>query len=562
MDPENQFIGGFQILALLGRGGMGAVYRALDPKIGREVALKVILAGEAAGFDNAGEMRERFRREARAAGILSHPNIVTVHEFGETDSQLYIVMELVRGPGLDKVLEERGVLDLAFAADVIRQAGAALDYAHANGIVHRDVKPANIMIGENGIVKVADFGIAKVSAEPTVTKTGLALGSPVYMSPEQMRNTGLDGRADQFSLAAVAYEMLTGTKPFLADTLPAILQRILFVDPPAAHTLNSQLPESVSQALSRALSKDPASRFPTCAEFAAALVATAPPPSPPPAPVTRRSVLMPVLFGAVAAGAGGVGLWTYLKSRQRNGTTKQKDSGGSKGPAAPPEGMVLVTGGEALLGQDRHTVTVASFYIDRTEVTNRAYAEFCRATGKPVPAEEASAPGLPVVNVSFDDAQAFARWAGKRLPTAAEWETAARGLDGRSLPWGDQMIDNAANLPRSAEQARAAMPTPADSYPAGRSPCGAVNLLGNVWEWVDAEMPPPPQAEFAAYQKAFDELSPPLTPDEPFRQARGGSFRFYVPAEQAAALVYDASPVPARARKPDIGFRCARDIQR
>ncbi len=561
MDIENQFVGGFQLVALLGRGGMGAVYRALDPRIGREVALKVILATDAAGFDNSAEMRERFRREARAAGILSHPNIVTVHEFGETESQLYIVMELVRGQGLDKLAAERGVLDLPFVAEVIRQAASALDYAHANGIVHRDVKPANIMIGEGGLVKVADFGIAKMSAEPTVTKTGLALGSPVYMSPEQMRNTGLDGRADQFSLAAVAYELLTGTKPFLADTLPAILQRILFEEPPAAHTLNPQLPESVSLALSRALSKDPALRFPTCAEFAAALAAPAPVPQPPAVPVSRRSVLMPVLFGAVAAGAGGIGIWKYLKSRQRNGAAEQKESKGPKGPVGPPEGMVLVTGGDALLGQDRRPTHVASFYIDRTEVTNRAYAAFCRATGRMVPPEEANAPGLPVVNVSFDDARAFARWAGKRLPTAAEWETAARGLAGLSFPWGNQMIEDGANIPRSAQQARTAILAPADSYPAGKSPCGAVNLLGNVWEWVDAEAAPPPAAEFAAYRREFDELNPPLSATEPFRQARGGSFRFYVPAEQAAALVYDASPVPARALKPDIGFRCARNIE-
>jgi formylglycine-generating enzyme required for sulfatase activity len=203
-------------------------------------------------------------------------------------------------------------------------------------------------------------------------------------------------------------------------------------------------------------------------------------------------------------------------------------------------------------------VLVEVFYIDKTEVTNRAYAGFCRATGRPLPEGPAE---LPAVNVSFDDAQAFAQWAGKRLPTAGEWERAARGPKGLAFPWGNQLRDGVANIPSTPDAARSATLAPAGSHPEGASPFGALDMVGNVWEWVNTPASPPPGDEFAAYRSMFTDLSPPLTPSEPFYQVRGGSYRFYVPPENAAALVYDSSPVPARARKPDIGFRCAMDLK-
>jgi formylglycine-generating enzyme required for sulfatase activity len=206
-------------------------------------------------------------------------------------------------------------------------------------------------------------------------------------------------------------------------------------------------------------------------------------------------------------------------------------------------------------------VLVEAFYIDRTEVTNRAYAKFCaESSHPPPPGLVAAAPELPVVDVSFEDAQAFARWAGKRLPTAAEWEKAARGAQGLTFPWGNEFRAGVANIPASADAARKAALAPADSGAAGASPCGALNLVGNVWEWVNAPATPPQGADFAAYEKLFQDLSPALSPAEAFFQVRGGSFRFYVPAGETPALVYDSSPIPARARKPDIGFRCARDV--
>jgi serine/threonine-protein kinase len=187
MEPPNQSIGHYRILTTLGKGGMGTVYRALDTRIGREVALKVVTPGGVNGPEDPREASDRFRREPRSAGILSHPNVVTIHEFGETDRLQYIVMELVGGPGLGHLMEQQGRLEPRFVADVIRQAGGALDYAHRKGIVHRGIKPGNIMLGEGGLVKVADFGIARMLLEPSVTRTGFAVGTPVCMSPEQMR---------------------------------------------------------------------------------------------------------------------------------------------------------------------------------------------------------------------------------------------------------------------------------------------------------------------------------------------------------------------------------------
>jgi formylglycine-generating enzyme required for sulfatase activity len=262
------------------------------------------------------------------------------------------------------------------------------------------------------------------------------------------------------------------------------------------------------------------------------------------------------------------GVCGYLKFSRGSGTKTAGDGEQKQAQRqAPPPAlslvsgdMVLVEAGEAAIGADRRAVR-GSYYIDKTEVTNRAYRQFCRESGYAAPPGlEAAAADLPAVNVSFADAQAFARWAGKRLPAAAEWEKAARGAQGLTFPWGNEFRAGVANIPASADAARNAALAPADSGAAGASPCGALNLVGNGWEWVNAPATPPQGADFVAYEKMFEGLSPALSPTEAFFQVRGGSFRFYVPAGETPALVYDSSPIPARARKSDIGFRCARDV--
>src|SRR5579863_2025952 len=213
-------IGRYQVIRELGRGAGGVVYLAEDPKIGRKVAIKTIAAGEltmGVGAQKQAEtLRRRLLREAKSAGALAHPNIVTVFEMDEGGPLTYIVMEFIEGATLRDAMEGKDRLETLEALPLLEQAAAGLDYAHARSVVHRDVKPANIMITEDGTVKIADFGVAKVLSEATLalTQAGAAVGTPHYMSPEQVLGKPVDGRSDQFSLAVIGYELLAGRRPF------------------------------------------------------------------------------------------------------------------------------------------------------------------------------------------------------------------------------------------------------------------------------------------------------------------------------------------------------------
>jgi serine/threonine-protein kinase len=266
-------IGRYQILSELGRGAMGVVYRAQDPTIGRALAIKTIKLADLSDEAERGRLRERLVREAQSAGILSHPGIVVVYDVGEDGDVTYIAMEFVNGPTLEKLLAEPEPPNQQTVLNVLRQTAAALDYAHKKGIVHRDIKPANIMIDGDGTVKITDFGIAKIAASQQLTQTGLVMGTPNYMSPEQVQGKPVDGQADQFSLAVVSYEMLTGEKPFVGEQLTTVLYKIVSEDPPPVEHLNPTLGFAVTMVLNRALAKDPAKRFATCTEFVDALEA-------------------------------------------------------------------------------------------------------------------------------------------------------------------------------------------------------------------------------------------------------------------------------------------------
>jgi formylglycine-generating enzyme required for sulfatase activity/tRNA A-37 threonylcarbamoyl transferase component Bud32 len=228
--------------------------------------------------------------------------------------------------------------------------------------------------------------------------------------------------------------------------------------------------------------------------------------------------------------------------------------------ALPSGNMVLVPGGEARQGADRHEVRIESFYIDKTEVTSQAYLAFCRETGRPKPPKAAHA-DYPVVNVTFDDAQAFCRWAGKRLPRANEWEKAARGVKGQAYPWGDTLDYELANIPRDKNVTKLATLAPAAAYGSGASPYGALNMLGNVWEWVNTPAPALDEVDFGKLKAELGSLTPPLSRTDPLYQVRGGSYQYLVPADQVRALLWDDTPMPARAHEPDVGFRCARDVR-
>jgi len=278
-------LGRYQILGELGRGGCGIVYRALDPGIGRAVAIKTILADVNSPAGAA--LRERFRREARSAGNLSHPNIVTIHEFNDSGEIMFIAMELIQGQSLADRIAESGPLPLNLVLAVICSAADALDYAHSSGIVHRDIKPANFMLTAAGQVKVTDFGIAKMLDDDiALTNTGMVVGTVQYMSPEQIEAKPASARSDQFSLGVIAYEMLTGQKPFQGDSWASVMNQIMSVEPPPVKQHRQDLGDEVTSVLRKALAKDPEARYSSCREFADNL-ATA-------TGVTMRTAPMPI----------------------------------------------------------------------------------------------------------------------------------------------------------------------------------------------------------------------------------------------------------------------------
>jgi serine/threonine protein kinase len=266
-------LGRYEIVAEIGRGAMGAVFRARDPKIDRTVAIKTI-AVPASSRHDAEHYRQRFFREAQAAGRLSHPGIVTIYDVGEDEAAHtpFIVMECVEGDSLDRVVAAApaGKLSREIALRLLRQIAEALDYAHRQGIVHRDIKPANIMVTPEGQPKIADFGIAKLAMADT-TLPGHVVGTPAYMSPEQLNGKAVDGRSDLFSLGVIAYWLLTGVKPFDGDTLTEICVQVVTKDPTPPSEIAPGLTIDVDYVLGRVLSKDPAMRYQSGNELAADL---------------------------------------------------------------------------------------------------------------------------------------------------------------------------------------------------------------------------------------------------------------------------------------------------
>jgi serine/threonine protein kinase len=303
-------IGRYLVRGELGRGAMGIVYDAVDPMIGRRVAVKVISLQAAMNPSEAEFMKERLFREARSAGRLFHPGIVVILDVGLHENSAYITMEHVDGPSLHQLLAA-GPLDHNAAFKILQQTAAALDYAHQQGVVHRDIKPANIMLQNKVTVKVADFGIAKLMSTENATITGMLMGTPSYMSPEQIEARAVDGRSDQFALAVLAYELLTGSRPFQADSMPTVAHLIVYGPRPSAHAKDSALPPGIDQVLERAWNRFPDQRFLNCVEFTTALEAAfrnpvaAPAPAPDPSfdpSLQQRCWTAPVLY------AGGIAL--------------------------------------------------------------------------------------------------------------------------------------------------------------------------------------------------------------------------------------------------------------
>ncbi|HEX9795263.1 MAG TPA: bifunctional serine/threonine-protein kinase/formylglycine-generating enzyme family protein [Planctomycetota bacterium] len=552
-------IGGFQLLEELGKGGMGTVYLAWQEKLKRKVALKVLHRAQALSAD----LLERFRREAQAAAKLDHPNIVRVFEVGESDQIHCIAMEHVAGRSLtdemQQVREEQRGQPIAAdrqraigaasytqrAASVVAEVAEALAYAHDNGVIHRDVKPENILIGSDDRPRLVDFGLAKVLGDATLTATGMLAGTPHYMSPEQASSGKRkpDARTDVYSLGVVLFELLTLERPFQGETLHEVLQAIAVKTPRSIRKLNERVPRDLEIVCLKAMERDPDDRYRGMREFAQDLrrflaheSIKANPPSPPvrawrfvlrnrvavgaAAAVVLIATLLPALFnalgrantlqgelaraeavriggpaavgtadfvireldpitglpdearvplatgslpfeGLVPAGyyridvdAGAAGRAEVIRWYVEEGTEDEivvrpvpADRAGSEmvlipatsAPFAHP--LLVGSGGRP---PELPTIALPAFYIDRYEVSNAEYAAFLAATGR------AARPGfwpegelpeewrdLPVTGIPVLDAQAFAEWKGKRLPTLAEWNLAARGPSMSLFPWGN-----------------------------------------------------------------------------------------------------------------------------
>jgi formylglycine-generating enzyme required for sulfatase activity/predicted Ser/Thr protein kinase len=515
-------IGVYRIESVLGEGGMGVVYLAHDEARDREVALKCLHSNLAGDL----EIRRRFAREAKLLGDYHHPNVVMVFDFVERDHLAAIVMERVDGPTLvQHVAKWRARVPFAEVRALFGGVLDAMGQGHLRGIVHRDLKPDNILVAQRGaalVPKLVDFGIAKILEGTTYTMTGALLGTCRYMSPEQVqRPERADPRSDIYSLGVTLYQLVTGRVPFDSTNHFAVMMMHVHDAPRPPSELRPDLPPALDRLILDAIAKDPAGRPPSCAAFRERLDAALA--DHVPAPVSSGAPLSPVIRG----------------------------SGG--------EEMVLVPEGPFQMGPDRRVVHLDAFYIDRTPVTNQEFCAFVDVTGYRPTDEDASRflshlrggkvpPKLashPVVNVSWLDARAYAAWAGKRLPTEAEWEKAARGTDGRKYPWG-----RAQPGPTRTNYGKLrGGTTEVTAFPDGASPYGVLDLAGNVWEWCeDADDP------------AFYTDGPSHNPKNAGRSERalyvmrGGSWNFAARALRTTSR----TAFEARYRFAGGGFRCAR----
>lgn len=534
------------------------MYIARDTRTGFNRALKVLGTGH--GRDS--EFMQRFIAEGTAARLCAHPNIVTTYEADQADGVAYIAMEHLQGETLKALLELGKIRTTFERIHIAWQVAQAVAYLHQRDIIHRDVKLENICVDPAGRAKIFDFGVAKMNKQK-ITREGQILGTPLYMSPEQVRGDGVTYSTDIYSYGVVLFVLFSGAFPYRAVSREDLYAAIVFHPPDLTPLNGKEIPAAVAGLIVQCLEKRPTSRpqsFVAIEEIlrpfvmspelgsgpaveldvtAKVLVRVPARPAQKSPPRSSGGWLLPMLLAlALAAAAGGSGfLWM------------------SRVPDLPEARiststgfMVLVPGGPTYAGKDHHPVdAVPSFYIDRAEESNDHYREFARSTGRKLAEADTALPAtFPVVNVSYDDASAFCSWAGKRLPTAIEWEKAARGPQGALYPWGDQYRPDFANIPHANEPHEL---EPVESNLMGASSYGAINLLGNVWEWV-------------ATSEALDEndlrairLDPPVKLGEPAYQIRGGSFQHLVQLNDA---VWDFAVAPARLKRADIGFRCAR----
>jgi serine/threonine-protein kinase len=538
-------IGKYELQEFLG-GGMARVYRARDTVIGRTVAIK-ILTEEGCADEEA---KSRFLQEARLAGNITHDNIISIYDFGEdAEGRPFMVMEFLKGEDLRHAIKDGSVGDtrnkLRIALDIAR----SLEHIHTQNIVHRDIKPDNVHVTDSGAVKLMDFGISKLQ-DSTRTTTGVVMGTPYYMAPEQVLGKNIGPQVDVYAFGVLLFELMTGSRPIVGDTVERIFYQILQEPLNTEPMRQAGVPEPIVDLVRRCTEKDPAQRpqgfGEVCARIRAIMHDWEAPTRPMKnsdqamaLPVRKPWVLPAVVVTAVIVL---VGVYFVVRVVRAPVVTPPR----LRPVISTPTGkMVLVPEGPFLFGKDKQSVTLAAFYIDKTEVTYEAYARFCAEKILPMPpGAEGERPEDPIVDVSFLQAEQFADWAGKRLPNTQEWEKAARGTDGRAYPWGN---DAGARPPANIDNPKGVMGV--HSHPGGASPYGAVNMLGNVWEWVNQ-----PRTPSALALENFAALKPPPTATEPWYMIRGGAYS----EKFSDSYLYDFATVPARHHARNIGFRCVK----
>jgi serine/threonine-protein kinase len=536
-------IGKYELEEFLG-GGMSHVYRARDTVIGRTVALKILTE---AGCEDA-EAKERFLAEARMAGNISHDNVLSIYDFGEDDQHHpFMVMEFLKGEDLRHAIKGDRTGGVREKLKIAVQIARALEYIHTQKIIHRDIKPENVNLGPTGLVKLMDFGIAKTEGLQ-MTRAGYVLGTPYYMSPEQVTGANVTEQVDVYAFGVLLFELMTGAKPIAGDSVERIFYSILNEPLNMEPMVQAGAPEAVCELVTRCTAKKPADRpqgfSPVIVELERVISELDAPTQIYKAPgeeavviqevVSHPKWLIPVVAAVVVLLAAG--LYFVMKPKKLPETITAKSGE-----------MVLVPAGHFLFGTAKSDASTSAYYIDKTEVTNKAYQAFCTATGHGLPPDfPQDKPNYPVVNVTIDDAEVFAKWAGERLPSAREWEKAARGTDGRDYPWGNDKGASKANSQSNGLR-------PAADFVTSAGPYKTVQMIGNVWELIDeTTTPSDPAMNYFA-----DKLQPPPTRSDVWHEARGGSYQYPL----LPSLIWDESPIPEHWKAPDIGFRCAKDAQ-
>lgn len=540
----------------LGNGAMGTVYRALDSQNGQNVALKVI-SSELALHPG---MVERFRREGESLRSLRHFNIVGFVDFFEHEGHYVIVMEYVSGGTLLDLLK-KGPLPVERARQIALELSDALIRAHRLNIIHRDIKPENVLLTGDGAPKLADFGVARLSEGTRITRTGTQVGTPYYMAPEAWAGKS-DAQSDIWSLGVVLFEMLSGEVPFDGDTPLVVMNRINTM-PPDLKKLPENIPADLRKIISRMLTRDRKKRYQRMHEVVADLERIGGPSTERPKKEFKK---IPKWLGWAGMGlAFAAVIWLGVKNIQSlNFPALLGASSANDAKTSPKDGMtmVFVPAGRFIIGNNagdaderpEHLVDLDAFWIDKTEITNAMYAlcvaeADCRRPLSLISSKHAvyfdnpDFGNYPVIQVDWSMAKAYCEWAGRRLPTEAEWEKAARGTDGRLYPWGDQepnetLLNFNGIVGDTVE---------VGSYPDAASTYGALDMAGNVWEWTNSLYKPYPYNPADGRERLSSQEN---------RVIRGGAWSNFL-----SNVVNSATRIgsPPDFTHNSLGFRCAQD---